>query len=648
MLSRPARMQTDDILSKAIPIDVSEYDSPRELTLQRAADRVSFKLPAQIIKDHLVLMRAFYELRNCVERRSDIEELPRYTEKACDVKPLQPRQEKEDKPHWVAFLHRAVYRFELYLNLLFQLPEVQDHPLHYSQLDLPHKHIMSTKLHKTKTFNVPSNCLPPLDVALVWHAYRLNPSRIYEDAYRDPSRAALALFEFPLEQLVPTIDDRTWQIDAPSSASTWEQMTDFPFNPLVHDPSSLTDGNMEEILISCPRCSDQNLSSWETLGRPGWKTKCPHCGFEFGRNELLGRRFLSDVTKWCEGGNDSSGFRLRGGVISAQNSFFIRFDPYAPILYPLFENHREVDLVRHGQAGTRRLSLSAKEMQGRRPMQDRQIPEKFGEAHGFDIERMMSAICEVSRAYPQPKGVKTTVLKCTNLLQRYYMDSHPLSGASLDLAASIQRQFRFLEDAYALGWLDDPDSAQIPLSIHRYREWLVLIPYSKGMLAPTLDIDLVWHSHMLSSDYMWDMRFSLELFLDHTDKVDERTMAKAVKDTEDIWEQAYGRSFLTGSKTHRGGMLHRFKQKLATYKSDSTDEETEPEMKVSRVQEVQLVPPETFHELPLEKRAFYESTALPPIGRASCVAGVVPIGPFITNYKNYDPGSYNVRGAFTM
>lgn len=66
--------------------------------------------------------------------------------------------------------------------------------------------------------------------------------------------------------------------------------------------------------------------------------------------------------------------------------------------------------------------------------------------------------------------------------------------------------------------------------------------YGERMLVPTLDIDLIWHTHLLSPVYY--IQYSLaatrqNLVIGHDDNVDEETLAASLRETGILYYQIY-------------------------------------------------------------------------------------------------------------
>lgn len=102
---------------------------------------------------------------------------------------------------WKNYLIRATHRFELYFGhiLCEQNTGVVEKP-NISEMD-PASYPAPPK----EGFKLPNFLLPPIDVAIIWHSYLLNPLRAWEDSKRIKGKELLTGANFPLESLVSTL-----------------------------------------------------------------------------------------------------------------------------------------------------------------------------------------------------------------------------------------------------------------------------------------------------------------------------------------------------------------------------------------------------------------------------------------------------------
>ena len=115
------------------------------------------------------------------------------------------------------------------------------------------------------------------------------------------------------------------------------------------------------------------------------------------------------------------------------------------------------------------------------------------------------------------------------------------SAKAAQLADAVASQASFVGRVLALGprivtdeWIDR--------AITRYGQFLDLARRDPGAtLVPTLDIDLIWHVHMLSPrDYRDDCEQMLGRLLTHDDQKSDKELAGAFEATSEMWAAAHG------------------------------------------------------------------------------------------------------------
>ncbi|KAK0447621.1 hypothetical protein EV421DRAFT_150806 [Armillaria borealis] len=180
------------------------YELPYPLFIGRRAIQTPFVTISQL-KGHLCLLKHFASLKERVEGRMDRS---------------QYRDAPEDKERrWSWFVGLAVERFERWCKELTSADEM----------------------------DFANQCLPPVDVIMVWHAYLLNPARYSEDSLRNEHIKILAGTGDWFQDLEQT----SYTIDSPPSdarVQTWLQKTHVPYDPF-ESAIVLTDRE-----IACPQC----------------------------------------------------------------------------------------------------------------------------------------------------------------------------------------------------------------------------------------------------------------------------------------------------------------------------------------------------------------------------------------------------------
>ncbi|KAK0616431.1 hypothetical protein B0T14DRAFT_482668 [Immersiella caudata] len=171
---------------------------------------------------------------------------------------------------------------------------------------------------------------------------------------------------------------------------------------------------------------------------------------------------------------------------------------------------------------------------------------------GFLMETLEASKCDtlvdsLSELCRDSLGRETKLQK---LLETY----HELSqtgfayrnlGLDFDLASAVQRQTVFALKMTRFGWHHSPFcAAAIEQARERYRCFFSLIPSLPAgeNAVPTLDIDLVWHTHQLSpAEYA---NFSKAMtggrFVNHNDTITEEVASSGSKNTGTRYREQFG------------------------------------------------------------------------------------------------------------
>ncbi|KIM34780.1 hypothetical protein M413DRAFT_14913 [Hebeloma cylindrosporum] len=119
---------------------------------------------------------------------------------------------------------------------------------------------------------------------------------------------------------------------------------------------------------------------------------------------------------------------------------------------------------------------------------------------------------------------------------------------SVELVGAVLRQGSFVQKMYDLGWTragyfdKAGDELALQHAMARYHAFLDLMSSSPAsFFVPTLDIDLVWHTHQLfPQKYSSDCEQYLHRFIDHDDKVEGLRLSSAFDITCRAWKERFG------------------------------------------------------------------------------------------------------------
>ncbi|KAF8804298.1 hypothetical protein BYT27DRAFT_7107670, partial [Phlegmacium glaucopus] len=356
--------------------------------------------------------------------------------------------------------------------------------------------------------------LPPIDVLMVWHAYMLNPIRWYtEDCMRIPACKILKVIG---THFATALNDQLRYIistsPSPARSQFWHNKTALPFDPVQSSHKLAT------YTIRCPQCRAHIVIKMMTPEGSGYlqqkfSTFCPqNCGIKEITKETLGlRKMAIDLT---------SGTLFNSSPPSA-----------AVIVNPSFPSAVAIGSGIKAQI-CKRAKVST-------PGQYGQINEnavvdiiKFAE---YSLSTLKGKIL-TSQVGP-PRRLTSRILSA-------YVDD---KAYSVELAGAVLRQSSFVNKMNDLGWTGPGffdyagDELALQHAISRYHAFLDLMASSPAtFFVPTLDIDLVWHTHQLISDkYKSDCTTYVGRFIDHDDKVEGLQLSSAFNITCEAWKARF-------------------------------------------------------------------------------------------------------------
>ncbi|KIY68410.1 hypothetical protein CYLTODRAFT_489786 [Cylindrobasidium torrendii FP15055 ss-10] len=416
------------------------------------------------LKAHLLLLNGFAALKQSVEEASPA---------SLGLPDDQIAGDIDNDRKWTFFVALAVERFEVYV----------------------------------KSLDPADVYLPPLDVFMVWHAYRLNPLRYAEDAALNPE-----LFNLNAagSALLNDLPDAARQLtsQAPAHATQWTARTFLPFDPFVSAPLFKTRCRS----VQCPKCMQYSQAPYLDASGKGrgylqkdFQHDCPACMFTITKGTLAMNQVVRDLTS-------TSGY--------LRTTLYTTMAPPDPI---------RAMAIKTNCVKTRRLS-----------------PEAGSNADGW--RKVI-----LQRHDYSPAQIVRAMNKFTNDRQRPVMMMRRVTNAyiddkmfSLDLVGAVLRQASFVGKMASLGWTTpafaaDPDETILLHTVARYHAFLDLMQSSPAsFFVPTLDIDLAWHTHQLKSmQYDKDCWEYVGRFVDHNDRVEEDKLSNAFDITCRAWESRY-------------------------------------------------------------------------------------------------------------
>jgi hypothetical protein len=128
----------------------------------------------------------------------------------------------------------------------------------------------------------------------------------------------------------------------------------------------------------------------------------------------------------------------------------------------------------------------------------------------------------------------------------------------LDLLASTERQVTFLWQISGPSFLDDVFLQDGKRQYYKFLKLRERPKKDKVVLVSTYQIDLMWHTHILSnlSGYFTDCKAIMGNILNHDDSINERTadgpLDRSFKDTKALWKESYSEDYFVKGGMYRG------------------------------------------------------------------------------------------------
>lgn len=132
-------------------------------------------------------------------------------------------------------------------------------------------------------------------------------------------------------------------------------------------------------------------------------------------------------------------------------------------------------------------------------------------------------------------------------LRVYY--THACENGSLppQLVEAVDRQQSFVRKMEQQLWIRSPAvDGTLRRALDRYQKFLKLFKiYPKEMFVPTLDIDLVWHTHQCSSErYKVSVEALTGKFVNHNDKLGTPVLSGGLQRTKQLWKIRFSEEYV--------------------------------------------------------------------------------------------------------
>ncbi|MCJ1390793.1 hypothetical protein MMC18_003654 [Xylographa bjoerkii] len=133
------------------------------------------------------------------------------------------------------------------------------------------------------------------------------------------------------------------------------------------------------------------------------------------------------------------------------------------------------------------------------------------------------------------------------LRQHWSLPSRAVHPSSIELISATLRQGRFVDTMSHYLWIRSPSlAATLSRARARYVQYLSLLASHPGKpMIPTIDIDLVWHTHQLSPSAYYDfsIRAAGGRFINHSDTIDNTVRKDGLGVVRDLWWRTWGEEY---------------------------------------------------------------------------------------------------------
>lgn len=389
--------------------------------------------------------------------------------------------EKYQIKKWKVFITCAVRRFIIFVSALRDCYSDGS-----SSRELPFY-----ELQKDASFNETMDLfLPPLDVVMVWHAFLLNPKTFY-DVFTREEFIVFAKYPFPLDRLESCIDNESFEYNVSDEYKTnytnlLKTFTD-KANDLKYDVGTFS-MHEELVVVYCPQCE-------VSLSKPIPMTTDRETGFadcQFKAKPQSKNRNIVLHNCYCEDIEELTHDELRKLQLyhDLHNS------------RPLPKTYKYFSPVLCNPKQSRDPGVASNKV--KQAVMKRWSSSKPVYAITKDVDRGLGDYAQSNLiCYTVPRGM--------------------VIGE--DLVGCVLRQEIFTMKMNSMDWLHSPIVLQsVSESLIRYRRFFLMMTDNNltHMVVPTLDIDLMWHTHQLwMYGYFKDcLSSSCHAVIDHDDKVE--------------------------------------------------------------------------------------------------------------------------------
>ncbi|KAL3466081.1 hypothetical protein BJX64DRAFT_285012 [Aspergillus heterothallicus] len=405
--------------------------------------------------------------------------------------------------------------------------------------------------------------LPPLDVLMVWHTFMLNPRAYLEDCLRS-GKMNLWATPFPLRQIAECItvtpDGEYKYAPGLPALETWVRETDRHWDN-IDDPLTYQ--------LECLSCRRLNEVPWTTArvrvlasrsGAGGFKgatgyadawfgARCRGCETELNHETLPMLRFHLDNIALLNEELPLPGTLFNpNGVVKtkSRHKWTAKWTQLSPNYYFLHFGKPFLDVMRAEQ--------EKEEVE-----EGKEKPEINSIRHIANLIRMdlyrrdrkikaldLHTDLRSERLFGGTGGKGRATLR--RMMSRYWGGNSSIFA--LDLVGAVIRQGAFIDKMDKLGWISlTSEEKALEELMDRFANkynvfWSIIVNNPSRLVVPTLDVDLIWHTHQLSPKEYYSHCIETTSkrkpvrFIDHNDKIDEGRLSDSFEWTAKQYRKA--------------------------------------------------------------------------------------------------------------
>ena len=445
---------------------------------------------------HLKLLKAFAVMKSKVVRDADA------------PKDFQINQ-------WKSFITMAVRRFIIFVSALKTL---------YIGNNGKTTHRSFEELNKKEEFeNVMAHLLPPLDVIMVWHAFLLNPKAFY-DTFSRNSFIDFAKYPLPLDRIDFYINNETFEYKVSETYQTnyidlLKRFTNNGSDLIYHMNNFIM--YEQYVIINCPTCKI-------AISDPIPLVTDENKGFadsEFMAKKKYQQKSIDSTDCYCSHIEYLTHDQLR--------KLQLFHDIHASEPLPGINKHFS-NFLSHPRFSNRNTSIINYTIKDE--------AKKFWDNSSISVSTVMvSVISATTKSSDIKKAILRDYLQF-NLIHLTVPNNTISIGE--DLVGCVLRQESFVKKMNTINWVHSTTAQEkLETSLVRYQRFFRMLTDKnlKRMLVPTLDIDLMWHTHQLwMYGYFHDcLNSPCHSAIDHNDKIEEAKLDNGFEYTSKAYKKKF-------------------------------------------------------------------------------------------------------------